>query len=180
MKATTLLTAFIVILSFSASAQKHGIRAGYQAAGQFESGSQQYGTLNNFYAGVFRNDDIVPFLDWHKGVEYIQAGFYSDENNFRRIHTISVPMALRAKVGPVFALAGVAGNFKVAERFELGGTDVLDDDTKASFFDLPVIAGVGVKFAIVTIEARYAHGLLEVNNDLNNAYFQLGVGLSLF
>lgn len=180
MKSTTILTTFIVLLAFSVSAQKHGIRAGYQAAGQFESGSQQYGTLNNFYAGVFRNDDIVPFLDWHKGVEYMQAGFYTDENNFRRIHTISVPMALRAKVGPVFALVGVAGNFKVGETYEIGGTDVLNDNAKASFFDLPAIAGVGVKFAIVTIEARYGHGLLEVNDGINNAYFQFGVGLSLF
>ena len=174
-----LVVCFLLSVPICAVGQSHGVRAGFQASGQFEGSDQQFGTLNTFYVGVFRNDDIAPFLDWHKGIEYMQAGFYSDDDNFRRIHTISVPIALRAKLGPVFALAGLGANFRVGETFELLGTDVLDDDSKANFFDLPLLLGAGVKIAIITIEARYGYGLLEVNDGINNAYLQLGVGVSL-
>lgn len=178
-----LLVITFSLTSYNVDAQKlFGIRAGYQSAITKINGDQHQSNLNGFYLGLYRNNDWLPFLDWHSGLEYIQNGSYSNDDNYRRIHYISVPLGVRAKVGPVYGLGGFALNFRVGETYYVAGEDVTDDN-KTNGFDLPFFLGVGFKIAIFHIDARYNWGLIDVREELGgdarNEYFQLGVGVQL-
>lgn len=172
----TLVIAFA--LSADLKAQKLvGFRAGWHNAVLSGSSLEDYPN-NNFYIGAYRNNKFGGIFAFHTGLEYFQNGAKKDDNNYRKLHYISVPLGLRVKLGPVFALAGPALNFKVGESSRYLGQSI-DADDKAAFFDLPAFIGAGVKFLMFTVEARYAVGLLEVNDGVRNQYFQLGLGLQL-
>lgn len=158
-----------------------GIRAGWHTATLVKDGSvaDTVNNLNGFYLGFFRDTKIIPLLHFGSGIEYFQNGISYTGNGERVLHTISVPLDLKVKLGPVFALGGIAANFKVSEKVKIGGEYVtpLESD-KSNWFDAPVFLGAGVKLFFVTIEARYHWGLLEVRNGKHSQYFQLGAGIS--
>lgn len=158
-----------------------GIRAGFQAATMVMDGNKPdtAHSLNSFYVGFFRDNKIIPLLHFGTGIEYFQNGISYTDNSDRVLHTISVPLDLKVKLGPVFALGGIAANFKVSEKVKIGGESInpLEGD-KSNWFDLPVFLGAGLKLAFVTIEARYHWGLVEARNGYYNQYFQVGAGIS--
>jgi hypothetical protein len=173
-KSLLILTLALGLFSFYGHAQDNGIRAGWNTAGTFVNGNQIQGNLQNFYVGFFRNNKFGGILALHTGLEYLQNGWQKD-NEKRVAHMLSVPIGLRVKLGPIFAIGGAGLNFKVAENNE----GVLTNATpKNNVFDLPLFLGLGVKIAIVSIEARYNWGMVETNNlGYQNQYFQLGAGL---
>ena len=179
-KTLLILTLVLGLISFNdASAQDNeiGIRAGWNTSGTFASGNQIEKNIPNFYAGIFHNKKIAPTLALHTGLEYLQNGWKSDDDNYRRVHTLSGPIGLRVKLGPLFAIGGAAINLNLSEQNE---GDFAKDTPKNDAFDLPLFACLGVKIAIVTIEARYNWGMIETNDlGYKNQYFQIGAGISL-
>jgi len=158
-----------------------GIRAGYHAATLAlpDSDVDTTNVLGGFYAGFFRDNKVASILHIGTGLEYFKNGTEYSENSSRVLHTISIPVSLKVKLGPVFALGGIGANFKVSEKLVINDTSYdLSDDQKSNWFDAPVFLGAGVKLWFLTIEARYHWGLLEVNNGYHSRYFQLGAGLS--
>lgn len=172
------LVAMAAMVSLNAQERKSGIRAGY-----LRSATELDGTsaLSGFYVGFSHDNPIgqSKFFYIHGGTEYTQAGWSITDNTFHRLHYISLPGALKVKLGPVFVQGGVALNFKVAERVYLDGEDVKNDENKSKIFNLPGLVGVGLMLGPVTVEARYNYGFLTVNNDAGNhvGYLQLGAGL---
>jgi hypothetical protein len=158
-----------------------GIRAGFQAAGLFENGSKPdtSNSLNSFYVGFYRDTRIIPLLHFGAGVEYFQNGMKYSSNTSRVLHTVSVPLDLKLKLGPVFALTGFAANFKVSEKIIYGdeSSNPLEAD-KSEWFDIPFFLGAGIKIWFVSVEARYHWGLLEVRNGKHSQYFQVGAAIS--
>ena len=156
-----ILTLTLGFISFSGNAQDNGIRAGWNYAGTFANGDQFEGSLPNFYAGIFRNNKFGGILALHT-----------------RLHVLSVPVGLRVKLGPLFAIGGAGLNFNVGENNE--GL-VANAAPKNNVFDLPLFLGVGFKIAIVSIEARYNWGVIDANSlGQQNQYFQIGAGLHIF
>lgn len=157
-----------------------GIRFGYQASNYYLDGDAWASeAMGSFYAGFFRDNKIAPLLHLGTGLEYFKNGVSVTDDFRRDLHYVSVPLNIKLKLGPVFALTGFAPSFKVAERFVVGdNSEKPSDDEKAEWFDIPFYAGAGVKLLFITIEARYHWGLLEVMEGYNQRYFQLGLGLS--
>ena len=95
-----------------------GIRAGWQASGLFEEGSKPdtAQSLSSFYVGFYRDTKIIPLLHIGSGLEYFQSGMQYSTNTSRVLHTMSIPLDLKIKLGPIFALTGFASNIKVSER----------------------------------------------------------------
>jgi len=121
---------------------------------------------------------LIPMLYAGGGLEYFQNGFQSTLIDLKRkLHYISVPLYLKVKFGPVYATAGTALNFKLAEKNILAGASVDPLSEKSDVFDLPLQAGIGVKILMFSIEARYNWGMLDVNNGVKNQYFQLGLAV---
>ena len=158
-----------------------GIRGGYHSATLIKDGStpNEANSLNNFYIGFFNDNKIAPILHFGKGLEYFQNGIAYTSNSERILHTLSVPLYLKIKLGPVFALGGIAGNFKVSEKYTAGDYETSPTDSnKSNWFDAPVFLGAGVKIFFVSVEARYHWGLIEVRNGYKSQYFQVGAAVS--
>jgi len=187
-KASFLLVAILLLGAYNTFGQKDksdnkvgGIRAGYHAATMVLSGSDVDTTnvLGGFYVGFFRDNKVASILHLGTGLEYFKNGTEYSENSSRVLHTISIPVDLKVKLGPVFVLGGIAANFKVSEKLIYNDTSYdLSDDQKSNWFDAPVFLGAGVKLSFLILEARYHWGLIDVNNGYKNRYFQLGAGLS--
>ena len=153
-----------------------GIRVGYHQSDIYNNGTSSGYPNSNFYIGVYKNNKIIPTLHWMFGVEYFQNGYKESNDNKWTLGTISVPINLKFKIGPVFAVGGVAANFKISEKLVTGGVDIED---QASTFDLPLFLGAGFRILILNIEARYHWGMLEINDSgVKNQYLQVGVGVS--
>ncbi|MEQ8325065.1 MAG: outer membrane beta-barrel protein [Vicingaceae bacterium] len=151
-----------------------GIRAGYQYANVNLSGSN-LGPVNGFYVGAFKNNKLVPTLHWTYGLEYFQTGYDKSDTNRLTMGTLSIPLNLKLKAGPIFALAGVSANFKLSEDSKFPPSQ--DISTKS--FDLPVHVGLGFRVAVINIEARYHFGTMDVlNSGGKSNYLQLGLGFS--
>jgi hypothetical protein len=184
---TYLAVALITLMANSLIAQDKGhnrvggIRAGYNGAALVMDGDLYPLSEANpsFYVGFFRDNKIIPLLHAGTGLEYVQNGMRFNEENKRVLHYVSVPLNLKFKLGPVFALGGIAPSFKVAEReFVAGDSSKPDSDDTSNWFDAPLFLGAGVKLFFLTIEARYHWGITDVYQGYHNQYLQIGAGLS--
>ena len=185
-KIVTTTVLIICIASISAYAQddkpkKNGIRVGFHSASMVDAGSEPdtANALNSFYVGFFRSKKVASILHFDSGIEYFQNGLKYTGNSKRTLHTVSIPLDLRLKIGPVYALGGAAINFKVSESYDIGDNSYPPtDNDKSNWFDVAAFAGAGVKIWILSVEARYHWGLIEVRDDLYNRYFQIGAAVS--
>ena len=161
---------------------KFGIRAGYHAAMVSVDGNQIAGTvgLNAFYVGLFKEKKLVPMLRFGSGLEYFQNGFESNVIDLKRIlHYVSVPLYLKVKLGPVYATGGTALNFKVAENNKFLDESMDPLSEKSKIFDMPLQVGLGVQILMISIEARYNWGMINLNDvGAKNQYLQLGLAVS--
>ena len=158
-----------------------GIRGGFHSATMVEDGAKPdtVNSLNTFYVGFFRDNRLSRIFYLGTGLEYFQNGLRYTTSSKKILHTISIPLDLKIKLGPVFVLGGVASNFKVSEKYEVGGSSYSPSDTnKSNWFDFAAFAGAGVKIFFISIEGRYHWGLIDANNGLYNRYFQLGAAIS--
>lgn len=158
--------------------EKIGIRAGYQSSALFLDGEKldQTDNLGAFYAGLFRDNKLVPFLHLGTGLEYMQAGAKAADSDDKQVlHYLSVPVYLKGKIGPVYALGGAAANFKISEKMIIGGESIdVPDENKSKSFDVPLYVGAGLKFLMFSVEARYHIGMVDLNDGIKNRYLQLG------
>ena len=185
MKQIKLLFLALLIIGVSSNTfagNKIGIRAGWQAS-NLSIGN--FNNLNTFYLGVFREQQIIPFFHFGGGLEYQQSGAEFDAKNLLKMHYISIPLYLKLKLGPIYALGGGAPSFKVGESWEI--EDIHEEYKKLaelSTFDFPVFAGLGINILVLRIEARYYWGTMEIGEGsvtagTKNQYFQLGLGLAI-
>jgi hypothetical protein len=175
-----LLVVFFTLGLFSANAQnKIGIRAGSEVSAMYKDGSRVSGTdiYSSFYAGVFRDKKIIPLLHFGMGFEYLQNGAGLPNDQKLVLRYLSVPLYLKAKFGPVFALSGVGANFKLSEKVYDRST-TSNPDQKSKVVDFPFFVGAGVKILIFTVEARYHWGLVKINEGASAKYLQLGAAVS--
>ncbi len=158
-----------------------GVRAGFQSAGLYWDGHALGDPIRTFYVGFDNDTKIMGPLHIGSGLQYFQNGaeHLNDANNDRLVlHYLGLPVHLKAKFGPFFALAGASANFKIAQTYKVDG-DKMDYSEKLNWFDVPLHAGVGVKVSVIVIEARYYWGMLDTYNDISvkSQYFQIGAGL---
>ncbi len=182
----SLVSLLLFLFSLNISAQnKYGIRAGFQAGNLYHSGKLYEKGLKTFYVGVFKEVKIVPLVKFDMGIDFNQNGSINDSMSIK-LSYISIPLNVKVKLGPIYGLVGAAPSFKVAEKWEFSSLNIDPDKYKSNLFDLPVFVGFGFKVAIISIEARYYVGTLNVNDnklsglqDYKNQYLQLGLVLSI-
>lgn len=157
------------------------IRAGYHSASMVLDGEKPDGSdsHNSFYLGFSRDTKIIPLLWFGSGVEYFQNGVNYADDTKRILHTLSVPVDLKVKLGPVYGLTGFAANFVVSEKIKTDNSSTtLPEGEKSNWFDAPFFIGAGVKILFVSVEARYHWGTFEARNSLYNQYLQVGASFT--
>ena len=170
-----LLSIILLCLLYTPNAnagdKSYGIRAGWQRS-VFTIDGERTDPLSSFYLGIFKENKLAPLLHYGLGIEYMQCGgtldYIPDQMEYK-IGYLGIPVYLKANAGPVFGVAGSGINFKISED------NPGNDDT--NMIDVPVYAGIGIKFLMFSIEARYHFGLIEVQDMLKNQYLQIGVGI---
>ncbi len=160
--------------------QEFGARAGWQSAATYNDGDKVQENLNSIYLGIYRIRPIGPgnLLHWVGGLEYSQQGHKDNDDNFRKIHYLSLPLALRLQFGPAHLTGGINTNLRVAEKVLLMGEDVTDQ-TETEFLDFALQVGAGFNFGRLGVEARYHSGLLDVNEGNKNRYLQIGASIRI-
>jgi len=160
-----------------------GIRGGWQSSDLFYDNKEVGSTpLNAFYAGFFNENKIIPMLYIGSGFEYFQNGsvISSNDTTYKQ-HLLSVPVYLKFKIGPVYAVGGASANFKVAEKYLFGDNKFdVPDALKANWFDIPVHLGLGVQILMFRVEAKYYWGTFDMydNSSAKMQYFQLGAAVA--
>jgi hypothetical protein len=177
-----LLTAIPSLVNAQGKTRIGAIRAGYQSATQLYDGAKIEETkpLGNFYVGFYRDNRIIPTLSFSTGIEYFTNGYQIKSLDTKyEIGTLAIPLALKLKVGPIFALAGSGVNFKLSEKYKVDGKEVdLPGESDTKFYDVPVFVGGGFKILIFSIEARYDWGMIDVNEKTRNRYLQVGASVA--
>lgn len=165
-----LFTVLTIPFAHKLYAGDFGLRAGWQSALLTFSDADNSDALSSFYVGAFKENSIIPFLDYGLGLEYAQMGGSDKTFGDYKLGYVGIPLYLKAKVGPVFAVAGSGINFNVSET-----DDIYPESVNA--IDVPVYAGLGLKFLMLSIEARYHWGMIEIHEETKNAYLQVGLAV---
>lgn len=169
---------FILNVYSTQAGDKIGIRAGYQMASFRADGSMLENTdnLNSFYLGVFKENQIIPLLKLGYGLDFMQNGTQYATANKYVINYLSVPLYLKAKIGPVYGLTGLAANFKLSDKVTNEYNTTTPSEYLAKNFDLPLFIGGGFNILIFSIEARYNWGMIPINDvsEAKNHYLQIG------
>lgn len=179
----SLFTLIFCLFTLSVIAQKdehkhrpNGIRIGYQNSQYANGDNTSDGTLSRGYVGFMRKIGKRDLFHLETGLEYMIAGAKFDPDAQVQLHYITLPVQGVVKIGPFVGLAGINGNFRVAENVKVGDQEVeRDDDDKSNGFDVAVDAGLGFNILFMTIEARYYWGLIEVEDGWYNRYVQAGL-----
>lgn len=160
---------FLLFVS-SAFAQKHyGIRLGYQSSVMMKDSKKYGGHLDAYYASFYRDTKVFPFLFMNTGLDYMRMGAEIDNMDYT-IDYLGVPLGLKCKIGPLYALGGAAINFKISEK-----DNPFED--KAKWYDAKTFAGGGINILFFTLEAKYIWGLTHIHDGITNDGFQLGCGM---
>ncbi len=167
-----LLAAFVMPQNVKADTKIGGIRAGYQSSAFFSDGDMVGNSLDAFYIGFYRDNKIIPLLHITSGLEYFQLGNDYGVGEYK-IHTLSIPVSAKVKVGPVYGLAGISANFKLSTSGDGGFSD-------PTFFDYPLHLGVGVNILMIGVEARYHWGMNDTfkTGSIKTNYLQIGATIA--
>ncbi len=160
-----------------------GIRAGWQSS-YLTIGNQELSeSSNGFYVGFFKSNNIgIDLLKLNSGIEYYQInGKANSDLNLKtdlKLHYLSIPISLRAKIGPVYGFAGVNGAIKLGGDFTFMGEDIGVSDV--STFDAGGHLGIGFKFMMLGVEAKYNWGFVDIMDDVDSKTEYLQIGAVLF
>jgi hypothetical protein len=168
----------LTLASGSLFAQKvdKGIRFGYISSDINNDGESWYdNTHNSFYVGIFNDKQLIPMLYFYSAFEYYQAGNNQDDNNKLVLHYLSVPVALKVKIGPVQGFAGVHGAVKVSSKYTVAGESGPAEGFNT--FDAGTFIGGGLRFLFIGAEAKYNWGLVNIKDGYKNNFWQVGLTL---
>jgi hypothetical protein len=172
-----LIVVLMVVAGPLSAANRRGIRFGY-IDGKLDKGSsglydQGYGS---FYVGFFNDQRIIPMLYFSSGLDYYQSGSKKKDDTKLVLHYISVPLALKLKIGPVHGIGGVHGAVKVSSKLTVLGESGSAKDFKS--FDAGAFLGAGIQILFIAAEVKYNWGLVDIYNGYKNNFLQAGLTLS--
>jgi len=171
------ITIALALIIGSVNAQEvkknYGVRAGYSSTFMTKGGDKLGSSDNNYFINVYKDTKVFPFLKFQSGLEYSRTGG-TIKNTSLYSDYLGVPLALKAKVGPFYALAGGSFNVKLAES-NIPANSAFNG--KSKWYDSNAFVGVGIEILIVTFDIKYTQGLTNVNNGLKNNGYQAAIGL---
>ena len=172
-----LLVALMVVPGPLSAKNRRGIRAGYidskldkGSEGLFDEG------YSSFYVGFYNDQRIIPMLYFSSGLDYYQTGSKKNDDNKLVLHYLSVPLALKLKIGPVHGFGGVHGAVKVSSKLTLLGESGSAKDFGS--FDAGAFLGAGIQILFISAEIKYNWGLVDIYNGYKNNFMQAGLTLS--
>jgi hypothetical protein len=182
-KITLLIAAFVLLFSFQTQAQL-GVHIGYNFSkiSGIDAGAWHEKYLPNLSAGLFFDKKIVPLIDIRIGAMYSPKGeklTLGDYYSKTTLNYIEIPLQLKAKVGPLYGLAGVYGayavNGKIKSKADNGGGEVVETTDDLDFKEKEVKRGdFGLKFGAglqygfgplkIFVQGDYSMGMMNLSS----------------
>lgn len=169
----TIALALLVTIVNAQAKKNYGIRSGYSRTYMSKGGHKLGRSQSNYFLNIYKDTKIIPFLKFQSGLEYTRTGGTVDHISHYSNY-LGVPLALKVKVGPLYALAGGSFNVKLSEK-KSPADSVFEG--KSKWYDSNAFVGVGIEILILTFDIKYTKGLTKVNNGLKNNGFQAAIGL---
>jgi hypothetical protein len=209
MKSKICISILFALLVSSALQAQIGVNVGCNFAkiGGLETGDMNDVGLANFSGGLFYDKDILPNLYLRVGAMYSPKGSYLKyadhgysyyQKTFARY--IEVPVQVKAKTGPFYALGGIYGayavncNTKSGYKLKSGYFPVNDDEINLKKIDFGFKIGAGYQYKAgpfnIFFQGDYSLGLLNIaknngdpesgqNGKLRNKVFGLSAGMMI-
>ncbi len=162
------------------------ITAGWSAADLVIDGEEVTDVRHGFFGGVRKDFKLAPIFSLNTGILYVQKGAtfkFGDAESEWELDYLELPVGLKAKLGPVFATAGLSANIRINSQIDGEKTsDIEDFDVNA--FALSSSLGLGVKILMFSVDARWQYGFTDIISDndgdaVNNNYFLIGLGFGI-
>ena len=188
MRVLSAIAALVLIFPASAFAQEVGIKAGVNFASltpeedEDPDTSRRVGLVAGGWIRIAPGARVsfqTEGLFTEKGVKFDSVPV--DEDRFGtvtiRVRYIEVPLLARVDFGGprsttrVFVVGGAAPAFKLSARAKAkfgGDEDTRDIGDDVEPVDVGLVGGLGVEVGRALIEARYTHGVLNINVDDND------------
>jgi len=158
--------------------------AGWSFA-DIRQGDESTDNRNGFFIGLRKDVKLFPTIHLETGALYVQKGANlkpgGDGTDLEyELDYIDIPAALKFKFGGLYALGGVSGNIRVNSEINGIKTNDTDDFPDVKAFSLSSTLGLGVKFLMFSVDARWNHTLGDIlvdnpGDDVYNSYFLIGL-----
>ncbi len=177
-QATGLLVLLLVVLTFSANAQRFngGVTGGFTAA-QIDGDSYAGFDKLGWQGGVFVETELVPLFDARLEIRYTSRGARNpagDDNTggyFLALHYIDLPVlaALKIKKAGAVEIGLVPGYLFALNGEKDNGILTADDKAAYHHFDLGTLLGFRVNVtAKLAVSFRYSYSIFSIR-DLGSA-----------
>ncbi len=146
----------------------------------------------SYQAGITPMFSVVPELYFAlKGGSLKANNPLTENNSTLRIYSIEMPLQARFHFNNLYLNAGPYVAYAVSGRLKTAGSEVLPEkNARVSFgnaagefkrWDAGLLAGVGYNFnlkkSILTLDARYGYGLVNISNDVARYNRMLNISL---
>lgn len=158
---------------------RHGLRIGGTFANLTTSAGDEYlpNTLDTYYFGYIRESPFLPFMRFGAGLEFYQLGGRDGAREQVKLSYLSIPLMLKVKIGPFFAMGGYQGAIRVHAVEIVGDVRMDPENGKYSRWNAGPYVGAGAQFLVFFIEGRYTWGREGIVDNFRGRQWQLGGGI---
>lgn len=194
-KKAIIMLALLVATATPAAAQGagFGVKAGVNFANlNFDPDEgADISTRTGIAAGVFATVPVAPRFAFQPEVLFSQQGAKAEDDGFEatfKLNYVNIPLLANINLGggenPVSLLLGPQIGFRTSAKVEGEGEEEdLKDDTEST--DFGIVVGIAASIRNIGIEARYTHGLRNINADdedeqeVKNRVFSILFGIKI-
>lgn len=186
------LLAIVMLFALPVSAQQmvgladKGIKVGVNMATFGGDDVDDVDSRTGLVAGAYAKFKFTPLLSIQPELLFSMKGAeYGD--NTAKLNYIEIPVLIQASFpSPNFVpnfYVGPALGIKLSETLEYDGEEVETDDDAYKGTDFGLAVGLGAKFTMISVEARYTLGLSSIDDsgfdaDIKNQVLSIMAGYS--
>ena len=154
-----------------------GLRFGLTSSTLQANGRDLYpDRMEQYYFGFYRESPFLAILKFKAGLQFLQIGARDEDFGHEvKLTYLSVPAAVKLKIGPFYAEGGVFGSLRI-------DTDEMTNGQPAGTrnydtFDGGYFFGAGAELLIFFVEFRQYYGRTGITDNYFSSYWQLGGGI---
>jgi len=153
-----------------------GLRFGLTSSTLQANGRELYpDRMEQYYFGFYRESPFLAILKFKAGLQFLQIGARDEDFGHEvKLTYLSVPAAIKLKIGPFYAEAGAFGSLRIDTDEVANGRPAGSRDYDT--FDGGYFFGAGAE-EVAAVEFRQYYGRAGITDNYFSRYWQLGGGI---
>ena len=153
-----------------------GVRGGFITGDISNDLGSLYETNNkDFYLGFFYEKEVARLLKFSSGLEYMQIGASSNDDNQVKISYLVLPLGLKFNLANFFVKGGGSILMRIYTKEVINGQEMDPPIYDYNSTPIAVFIGGGMRFAMLEFEIRYNKGISDAIPDYTAQYWQFGI-----